>query len=44
MTEKRLTDTTLLSIENDLSDSICLDDVLMEFEGKDNHVVLDRNK
>ena len=32
---KRLTDITLLSIENNLRDSICLDDVVTEFEGKD---------
>ena len=35
MTEKRLMDIALLSIGNDLSDTICLDDVLKEFEGKD---------
>ena len=35
MTEKRLTDIALLSIETDLSDSISLDDVVTEFEGKD---------
>ena len=29
MTEKRLTDITLLSIENNLMDSICLDDKRM---------------
>ena len=35
MTEKRLTDIALLSIETDLSGSISLDDVVTEFEGKD---------
>ena len=35
MTEKRLTDIALLSIETDLSDTICLDDLLTEFEGQD---------
>ena len=44
MTEKRLIDMTILSIENDLVDTICLDDdVVTEFKGKDkqnNHVVL----
>ena len=35
VTEKRLTDIALLSIETDLSDSISLDDVVTEFEGKD---------
>ena len=34
MTEKRLTDIALLSIENELRDTISLDDVLTEFEGK----------
>ena len=34
MTEKRLMDITLLSIENSLRDSICLDDVVTEFERK----------
>ena len=34
MTEKRLMDITLLSIENELRDTISLDDVLTEFEGK----------
>ena len=35
MTEKRLTDIALLSIESDLGETICLDDVVTEFEGKD---------
>jgi hypothetical protein len=35
MTESRLTDISVLSIENDLSKNICLDDVVTEFEGKD---------
>ena len=35
MTEKRLTDITLLSIEYNLRDGICLDDVVTEFKGKD---------
>ena len=34
MTEKRLTDIALLSIENELRDTTSLDDVLTEFEGK----------
>ena len=34
MTEKRLTDIALLSIENELRDTISLDDVLTEFEGE----------
>ena len=34
MTEKRLTDIALLSIENELRDTISLDDVLTEFEEK----------
>ena len=34
MTEKRLTDIALLSIENELRDTISLDYVLTEFEGK----------
>ena len=35
MTEKRLADIALLSIENDISDTISLDDVVTDFGGKD---------
>ena len=36
MTEKRLIDIMILSIKNDLVETICLDDdVVTEFEGKD---------
>ena len=35
MTEKRLADIALLSIENDLSNKIFLDDVLTDFGGQD---------
>ena len=35
MTEKRLADIALLSIENDLSDKISLDDVVTDFGGQD---------
>lgn len=35
MTEKRLADIALLSIENDLSSNLSLDDVVNEFGGKD---------
>ena len=34
MTKKRLTDIALLSIENELRNTISLDDVLTEFKGK----------
>ena len=40
MIEKRLMDIALLSLENDLSDTICFDDVLTEFEGNNKRVVL----
>ena len=35
MTEKRLADIALLSIENDLSDKISLDDLVTDFGGQD---------
>ena len=35
MTEKRLADIELLSIENDLSDKISLDDLVTNFGGQD---------
>ena len=35
MTEKRLADIALLSIENDLSNKISLDDVVTDFGGQD---------
>ena len=35
ITEKRLADIALLSIENDLSDEISLDDVVTDFCGQD---------
>ena len=34
MTEKRLADISLLSIENDLSDKVSLDDVVTDFGGQ----------
>ena len=41
MTEKRLADIALLSIENDLSSNLSLDDVVNEFGGKDkNHTTI----
>ena len=42
-TEKRLTDIALLSIENELRDTISLDDVLREFEGKNKNRTCLRN-
>ena len=42
-TEKRLTDIALLSIENELRDTISLDDVLTEFEGKNKNKTCLRN-
>ena len=35
MTEKRLADIALLSIENDFSDKISLDDLVSDFGGQD---------
>ena len=35
MTKKRLTDIALLSIENDFSDKISLDDLVTDFSGQD---------
>ena len=40
MTEKRLADISLLSIENDLSDKISLDDVATDFGGQDKNLTI----